>query len=215
MVNVPHLDVFQYKEHVPYTTPGYHPGFREGSMFDNPFLSNFMPINPDAAPQMTRVAAEEMINGIEMFGFDGVRWDGHPRVGPSSRETAILLRYFKDIVNQRYPNFQHGYNCLPLSPEHDWGVENYELDELCRGGGLLMNEAQGNAVTGKTYELRLKVLQANGDLTRERGGYLLGTHGTHGMRAVRDKLCESIIKSVAGCRLQVAGARRIQNSIPT
>jgi len=60
----------------------------------------------------------------------------------AQRQTELLLRYFKEIVNSRYPRFRHGYNCLPLETGTEWAVENYELAELCRGGGLIMNEAQ-------------------------------------------------------------------------
>ncbi|HUU68252.1 MAG TPA: hypothetical protein VM186_01910, partial [Planctomycetota bacterium] len=170
--NVSALDYFQYKEFVPYTTPWFHPAFAAGSTFGSPFFQIFMPINPDPTPRMVKVAADEMIRAIEMFGFDGVRWDGHPRTGPymestkynfrAQRATALLVRYFKDLVAAKHPGFRHGYNCLPLTADYNWAVENYELDELCRGGGLLMNEAQGNSTEGKTYDFRLKVLQADG-----------------------------------------------------
>lgn len=213
------LDFFRYKEFVPYTTPWFHPAFLEGSIFGAAWYQNFLPINPDPTPRMVRVAAEEMVGAIEMFGFDAARWDGHMRSGPrmenptrydyrAQKQTALLIRYFKDIVNTKYPRFRHGYNCLPLETGYDWAVENYELAELCRGGGLIMNEAQGNAMAGKTYENRLQVLRVDGDLCRERGGFLLGTMGTGAReRAPRDRLFETVIKSAAGCR-EVRGAPR-------
>ncbi len=181
----------------------------------NPFRASwqsFLPISPDPEPWPVRLAAEEMIRSIEMFGWDGVRWDGHPRAfgwGTSGqgrdgkysqdvhRRTQALVRYFKDIVALRYPDFRHGYNYLlpnPAKPNYDWAVEDYELDELCRDGGLLMNESIGNAIPGP-FSLIARHLQVEGDLCRERGGHYQGVQFGNGMR---DALVEFALWAAAG-----------------
>ena len=169
-------------------------------------------VTPDATPRMARIAAEEVIRSIDMFGWDAVRWDGHPRGGGqigrsgryipwAARKTQSLIRYFKDIVAQKYPGFGHGYNYLLIEPNktHDWAVEDFELDELCRGGGLLMNESIGNASAGWTFASIVRNLQIEGDLCRERGGYYLGiSFGSR--RPPRDVIIESALWAAAGCR---------------
>jgi len=181
----------------------------------NPFRTSwqsFLPISPDPEPWPVRMAADEMVRSIEMFGWDGVRWDGHPRAfgwGTSGegrdgkysqdvqRRTQALVRYFKDIVATRYPGFRHGYNYFlpnPAKPNYDWAVEDYELDELCRDGGLLMNESIGNAIPGP-FSLIARHLQAESDLCRERGGHYLGVQFGNGPR---DALVEFALWAAAG-----------------
>ncbi len=205
-VNSTILDRFRNKETVPYsplpTVPGnaYYVWWQE-----------FMPINPDATPRMSRIAAEEVIRSIDMFGWDGIRWDGHPRGGgqcgggngnydqAAARRTQSLVRYFKEIVNEKYPNFGHGYNYLLIEPKKDynWALEDFELDELCRGGGLLMNESIGNASAGWTFDSIVRNLQVEGDLCRERGGYYLGISYA---KSPRDVIVESALWASAGAR---------------
>ncbi|MHC4886949.1 MAG: hypothetical protein ACYTGH_17880 [Planctomycetota bacterium] len=70
-------------------------------------------VNPDATPRAIRIAAEECARSAEMFGWDMIRWDGHPRGGGhwvqcgrsgnyqawAARQTQSLVRYFKAIVD--------------------------------------------------------------------------------------------------------------------
>jgi hypothetical protein len=182
------LDRFLYKEFAGPESPS--PG--EGMSVS---WQDFMPINPDPTPQMVRIAAEEMLRSIEMFGWDAVRWDGHPRgvgmfsgqIGGSgtydytvARETQMFVRYFKDIVNEKHPTFGHGYNYLSPqdAPSHAWAVEDYELDELASGNGLLMNEGIKMDCLGKPLEWFAGNVQVEGDLARERGGKLLMITGS-------------------------------------
>lgn len=199
------LDLFRNKEFLIYeNTPG-----RIGA---NPFYvwwSAFLPINPDATPRMTRIAAEEVARSVEMFGWDGIRWDGHPRGGGqcggpgnydglAARRTQSLMRYFKDIVAQKVPQFGHGYNYLMIQkePGYDWAYEDFELDELCRGGGLIMNESIGNSTPGP-FGYIARNLQVEGDLVRERGGFYLGISFASGPR---DELVEGALWAAAGAR---------------
>ncbi len=204
-VNNKVLDRFRNKEFLIYeNTPG-----RIGS---NPFYvwwADFLPINPDATPRMARIAAEEVVRSAKLFGWDGIRWDGHPRgggqcggAGPydagAARRTQALVRYFKEIVGAEFPAFGHGYNYLLIQkePGYDWAYEDFELDELCRGGGLIMNESIGNATSGP-YGYIARNLQVEGNLVRERGGYYLGISFASGPR---DELVESALWAAAGAR---------------
>ena len=204
-VNVPGLDFYRNKEFAIYeSTP--KPGKRPFDVFTAPWC----PINPDSTPRMVRIAAEEMAASSKMFGWDAVRWDGHPRGGgqcggddggydaAAARRTQALVRYFKDIVAAQVPGFQHGYNYLLIqkNPSREWAVEDFELDELCRGGGLLMNESIGNATSGP-YDYIARNLQVEGDLCRERGGYFLGISYAQGPR---DGRVEEALWAAAGAR---------------
>jgi len=215
-VNSITLDRFRNKEFVPYADRPHI----EGNRFDV-WWQDFLPINPDATPRMARIAAEEAVRSIEMFGWDGIRWDGQPRGGgpcggsggdfdlAAARRTQALVRYFKDVVNARQPRFRHGYNYLLIQdkPGYDWAYEDYELDELCRGGGLLMNESIGNASLGRTFENIAQNLQVEGDLCRERGGYFLGISYA---ASPRDLLIESALWSAAGARFYNAVSKSFE-----
>ncbi|MHB9131534.1 MAG: hypothetical protein ACYDBB_10660 [Armatimonadota bacterium] len=206
-VNVKSLDRFKNKE---FLTESFVTGV-SGGVFDKPLgWNNFLPINPDATPWMTRIAAEEMVRSIDMFGWDGVRWDGHPRGGGqfggvreydylAARRTQALVRYFKDIVNAKYPTFRHGYNYLHVQrpPDPRWAIEDFELDELCRGGGLLMNESIRNSA-GKPFREIAHNIQVEGDLCRERGGLLLGISCDGS--STRDAFVEAILYFAGGMR---------------
>ena len=178
----------------------------------NNWWASFLPINPDPTPRMARIAAEECVRSIEMFGWDAIRWDGHIRAGGqcgrsgsydarAARRTQSLTRYFKEIVAERFPDFRHGYNYFLIEPDKglDWAVGDFELDELCRGGGLLMNESIGNASAGWTFDQVARNLQADGDLCRERGGYYLGISFAD-KNQPRDPVIESALWAAAGCR---------------
>lgn len=215
-VNSITLDRFRNKEFVPYADRPHI----EGNRFDV-WWQDFLPINPDASPRMARIAAEETVRSAEMFGWDGIRWDGQPRGGgpcggsggtfdlAAARRTQALVRYFKDIVNARQPKFRHGYNYLLIQdkPGYDWAYEDYELDELCRGGGLLMNESIGNASLGRTFENIAQNLQVEGDLCRERGGYFLGISYA---ASPRDLLIESALWSAGGARFYNAVSKSLE-----
>ncbi|MHC4886948.1 MAG: hypothetical protein ACYTGH_17875, partial [Planctomycetota bacterium] len=73
------------------------------------------------------------------------------------------------------------------------------MDELCRGGGLIMNESIGNASAGWTFNSIVRNLQVDGDLCRERGGFYQGI--SFGERnPPRDVIIESALWAAAGAR---------------
>jgi len=212
-VDPPALDRFRNREFVIYED---NP-FKIGENPFDPFWQTFLPINPDATPRMVKIAAEEMAASATMFGWSGVRWDGHPRGGgqcggpghydaPAARRTQALVRLFKDIVGRAHPGFGHGYNYLMVqkNPTHEWAIGDFELDELCRGGGLIMNESIGNATAGWPFADIARNLQVEGDLVRERGGCYLGIGFA---REPRDQLVESALWAAAGARPYNSGCR--------
>jgi|GEM_PF-1158447 len=182
-----------------------------GPWFDV-WWNDFLGISPDTDAANVRESAEETLRSVALFGWDGIRWDGHPRgagwaqcghagnyLAWAARQTQSVVRYFKEIVNAKYPKFGHGYNYLLIEPNKDyaWAVEDFELDELARGGGLLMNESIGNASGGWTFESEAHNLQVDSDLCRERGGFYLGISFA---KSPRDLLIESALWAAAGCR---------------
>ncbi|MCL1856881.1 MAG: glutamine amidotransferase, partial [Kiritimatiellaeota bacterium] len=207
-VDVPKFDRFRDQDFRVYSR-GVHV---KGHAFDT-WWADFIEVWPDATPHWARAAAEEVVRSIEMFGWDAIRWDGHPNGGGqtggndgrydyrAARRTQTLVRYFKDIVAQKFPDFRHGYNYLLIEPEktHDWAVEDFELDELCRDGGLLMNESIGNSSSYWKFSSILRNLQVEGDLCRERGGFYLGISYAGGNEP-RDIFIESVLWGAAGCR---------------
>ena len=206
-VNAHVFDLRRNGEQVPYSP---RPS-GSGRWFDV-WWNDFIGLTPDNTTANVRRAAQECMRSIEMFGWDGIRWDDHPRgagwaqIGRAgnyqpwaARQTQALVRYFKELVNAKYPAFGHGYNYLLVDPkkDHAWAVEDFELDELARGGGLLMNESIGNASSGWSYQSIVQNLQVDGDLCRERGGFYLGISGAI---TPRDMLIESALWAAAGCR---------------
>jgi len=207
------LDLFRDGEQVPYS-----PRPRGEGWFDDWFHA-WLGVTPNASLSMIETAAEEMAASVDMFGWDAVRWDDHIRVGWNAtgrsgqyqqwaaRQTQALMRYFKDVMEQKHPSFRHGYNYFLIEPDkgYEWAKEDFELDELCRGGGLLMNESIGNASGGWTFAQIARNLQVEGDLSRERGAFYLGISFA---KSPRDHLIESALWAAAGCRPYNSGMTR-------
>ncbi len=81
--------------------------------------------------------ARAVMDGIEMFGWDGIRWDGH-FVGN--------MRPFLDTLLAAYPDFLHGYNIAFANPDATRflpsafsSVEDFHL--VASNHGLMMDES--------------------------------------------------------------------------
>lgn len=100
------------------------------------------------------VGIDAISRAVDMFGFDGIRWDGHPRVGGHEVEGAEptygqaytskgelfcptnadlynkhILEYINTKLRGRYPNLLFGYNHAPRSlqvRDHEEHVEMYK-----------------------------------------------------------------------------------------
>lgn len=210
------FDLRRNDEQIPYTP---RPVLKsKGPAFD-PWWNDFVGIGPNASLAMIRSAAEEMAASVDLFGWDAIRWDGHIRTGWNAtgrsgqydawaaRQTQTLSRYFKDVIAKKHPRFRHGYNYFLIEKQkgYEWAKEDFELDELASGGGLLMNESIGNASAGWTFAEIANNLQVEGDLARERGGFYLGISFANGPC---DVAIESALWAAAGCRPYNGGMDR-------
>jgi hypothetical protein len=210
------FDLRRNNEQVPYTP---RPVINSKAPCFDPWWNAFVGIGPNPSLAMIRSSAEEMAASVDMFGWDAIRWDGHIRTGWNAtgrsgnyeawaaRQTQTLTRYFKDVVAKKHPEFRHGYNYFLIEKDkkHDWAKEDFELDELARGGGLLMNESIGNASAGWTFAEIANNLQVEGDLSRERGAFYLGISFAG---SPRDRIIESALWAAAGCRPYNSGMTR-------
>ncbi len=78
--------------------------------------------------------ADAIIKSVEMFGWDGIRWDGH-FVGKQQP--------FIDKLNARYPNFVHGYNIAFANPGSALFLppDTNDFPEVAAHHGMLMDES--------------------------------------------------------------------------
>jgi len=83
---------------------------------------------------------DELINSAEMFGWDGVRFDGHFTAGNDAMSTRNMQRMKRRLL-EAHPDFVFGYNIS--GPEIFLGQIPHEIREAAAGGGHWMNEAIG------------------------------------------------------------------------
>jgi uncharacterized membrane protein len=79
--------------------------------------------------------ADAIIAAVRMFGWDGVRWDGH-FLGKMAR--------FKERMNAAVPGFVHGYNIAFANPGSELFLPSAPVDdfhECARDHGLMMDES--------------------------------------------------------------------------
>jgi uncharacterized membrane protein len=81
-----------------------------------------------------RFGAQAIMDSIEMFGWDGVRWDGH-FVGNH--------KIFLDMLNAKYPNFVHGYNIAFANPGSTLFMppDQDDFPTVAAHHGMLMDES--------------------------------------------------------------------------
>ena len=133
-------------------------GVREIKNFNIPtkkFWSEYIPVNYNMNDKnVVEIGIKELIESAKIFGWDGARWDGNFNVRSEiyDFEGNLIEKLSQDEVDERnkenmritkekilkvFPNYVFGYNwanegsCLKI---------NRELIELCKGGGLIMNE---------------------------------------------------------------------------
>ncbi len=88
-------------------------------------------------PESVEFGAEAIVRSVEMFGWDGVRWDGH-FVGKH--------KPFIEILDRKCPGFVHGYNIAFANPGGDVFLppagDGYEdFHEVAANHGMLMDES--------------------------------------------------------------------------
>ncbi|MHB9129597.1 MAG: hypothetical protein ACYDBB_00720 [Armatimonadota bacterium] len=113
-------------------------------------------------PAVVQVGIEEIANSAKMFGWAGVRFDGHfqartgkQRVGEkfvdftpdmADTQTAANQKALKDYMRKVDPRFTFGYNYAEADMTGRFINNPRETLELCDGGGHIMDEyAKGSA----------------------------------------------------------------------
>lgn len=76
----------------------------------------------------------ELVRSAEMFGWDGVRWDGH---FVDNQRPCI------DLINARRPGFVHGYNVAFASPGSPMFLppDQKDFHDIAKDHGLIMDES--------------------------------------------------------------------------
>jgi len=103
---------------------------------------------------VVKIGINELIESTKIFGWDGARWDGNfdvrreiydlngnliEKLTPEQVDARNMenMRMTKEMISKFFPDFVYGYNWANsgsgLKPDR-------ETIELCRNGGLIMNE---------------------------------------------------------------------------
>lgn len=135
---------------------------------------------------VVRHGAEELARSSEMFGWDGVRYDGHFIAGSDAR-SVWNDQLVRSVVTARHPRYAFGYNAgwnkpvwIPHVEKDDRYVRSDPLTfvQICSDGGLIMNEGY-RGFTNRNYsaasiETYVKGVSIEARAVRRAGGYLLG-----------------------------------------
>lgn len=141
-------------------------------------------------PAVLEHSVQELLKSSEEYGWDGARWDGtykepvewtsydgkvDVKLTPEQAEVknALNFRRYKNVIGQKFPKFVYASN---------WGgidasmLSNpRETSELCRDGGLVMNEwIRGSAQPQEPlyrWEDYARYLAEDTERARQLGGY--------------------------------------------
>lgn len=108
-------------------------------------------------PKVVDIGIKELIDSATMFGWDGARWDGNFDVArevfdlegkPVEKLTAEQvdarnaenMSRTKAAITKAHPRYVYGYNWTQGNWAQSMANNPKESPELCRGGGLIMNE---------------------------------------------------------------------------
>ena len=117
-------------------------------------------------PAVVQHGIQEIIDSTRMFGWVGVRFDGHfqartglQRVGnefrnfspdDADKQTAANQKELKKQVLKAFPNFIFGYNFAETHFDRRLQSQLREALELTKDGGMIMDEYAGQA-TGSAH----------------------------------------------------------------
>ncbi|MBI2190570.1 MAG: hypothetical protein HYU36_01130 [Planctomycetes bacterium] len=135
--------------------------------------------------EVVRHGGEELVRSARMFGWDGVRYDGH-FVGGTDARTVRNDQRVRSIVRKELPSYQFGYNAgmsigywaKNLRTDRYTRTDMLNFVQICSDGGLLMNESF-RGYSNRNYSAAViedYLLGANVEAraTRRAGGYHLG-----------------------------------------
>ena len=103
-------------------------------------------------PDTLDYGIKQIIDSATLFGWDGIRYDGHYTV-PSDTVSTWNMRRLKESVWAAHPDFLLGFN-YSWAPD-TWPMITQEMKEAMAGGGMWMQEAIGQhygfSTDGRTY----------------------------------------------------------------
>jgi hypothetical protein len=108
-------------------------------------------------PKVVEIGIKNLYDSARFFGWDGARWDGNFDVAAKTFDldgnpvdqlsadqvdarNAANMRMTKDYISKKLPAFRYGYNWTQGNWLQTMAATPRESIELCRGGGLIMNE---------------------------------------------------------------------------
>ncbi len=129
-------------------------------------------------PQVLAHGMNEILESTRMFGWDGVRFDGH-FTAKTDAETAEIDRRLKTLLRKKYPDYTFGYNYAGTGQS---GLKTLlerqplETKALLSDGGLVMNEYIVSAGNGPAHPLHRwdvfsQLLVQDVDIAKRYGGY--------------------------------------------
>ncbi len=108
-------------------------------------------------PRVLEIGIHALADSATMFGWDGARWDGNFDVRPEVHDlegrlvekltpdqadsrNAANMHITKAHITKVHPRFFYGYNWCQGNWRQSMATNPRECAELCRAGGLIMNE---------------------------------------------------------------------------
>lgn len=143
-------------------------------------------------PAVVAKGIDEIIKSTEMFGWAGVRFDGHfqARTGKrnvggkkvdftpemADRQTADNMRVLKERVRRKFPRYVFGYNFAECAFAEKLQEHPRESIELCKDGGHIMDEYAKQCAGGshpcRKWSDFADMLVEESIIVRRLGGYL-------------------------------------------
>jgi len=164
--------------------------------------SSWLPVDYNMNdPSVVDIGIKELTDSATMFGWDGARWDGNfdvrsqtfdlagnpvDKLTPDQVEArnADNMRRTKATISKAHPHYVYGYNYIGTTVAQNLLGQPRETSELCRGGGLLMNEyIRGAADVNHPLHTWRKFAETVVDDTqriKQLGGYMGPIMGNYG-----------------------------------
>jgi hypothetical protein len=164
----------------------YEPGFYDVAQLDrwdrSPEMSSWPTLGAQHDLEEPFIHhADELIKSVESFGWDMIRYDSHMQ----QNETGDITRLVKSKVNKAHPLLQWGYNTglhrtrkQPPVTGASWAKPGGQelkpvFDELCKDGGMIMDEWNNHAAKGWSYRKYASRHISIRDVVHPKGGHLV------------------------------------------
>lgn len=138
------------------------------------------------------IGIKNLGESVAVLGWDGARWDGNFDVQSETYDlegkliekltpdqidarNAENMRKTKEYLTKKYPQFRYGYNWTQGNWRQTMATTPRESTELCRDGGLIMNEyinqADGVQHPLHRWEVYAASVAEDVDAIKKLGGY--------------------------------------------